>query len=619
MKYLDKIKSPDDFKDYSTSKLYELCDEIRDVIVDTVSKNGGHLASNLGAVELTVALLKTFPEVENRIVWDVGHQSYTHKILTGRYDKISTIRKEGGLSGFPKRMESEYDAFDVGHSSTSISAAFGISRAKAIKGESGYSIAVIGDGALTGGLAYEALNNAGRTKKNFIVVLNDNKMSISKNVGSVARSLGRIRMRPAYVKVKSKSEKILNKIPLVGIPTKTILKKSKNRLRKMLYKETLFDNLGFMYYGPVYGHDLEELENAFNVAKSLNGPVLLHVITKKGKGYVHAEDDPKNYHGVSSFDIESGESNSSKTGFSDIFGDEICEMAKIDNRVCTITAAMQSGTGLNDFATLYKTRFFDVGIAEEHAITFASGMATEGLLPVFAVYSSFIQRGIDQIIHDAATQNLHIVLAIDRAGVVGEDGETHQGVFDVSLLNPIPNVQIYSPCYFEELRRDLNKAVYSEGGVIAVRYPRGSQLYMPEDFLCLNKTFDVYSQNPSKIAIVTYGRLFSYACIAQNELKEQGINIDVIKLNRIKPIPLGALESAKKYDSLFFFEEGVEIGGIGQHFLYQLNKLEYKGEYTLKGIDDCYIKHSSVTQALANLGIDNDGMVNLIVHKVKGR
>ena len=618
MGYLDKIHSPHDFKDYSYRELNNLCDEIRDVIVDTVSKNGGHLASNLGTIELTVAMLKVFPEVENRVVWDVGHQSYTHKILTGRYNQISTIRTQGGLSGFPKRDENVYDAFNVGHSSTSISAAYGIAKAKDLLGLSGYTIAVIGDGALTGGLAYEALNNAGRYKKNFIVVLNDNKMSISKNVGAVARSLSRIRMRPKYVKAKSRLEKILNKLPVVGTPTKVVLKKSKNKVRNMIYNETLFENLGFTYYGPVYGHDLEQLENAFNIVKDVDGPVLLHVITKKGKGYFPAEDDPKNYHGISSFDIDTGEPISSKIGFSDVFGEEICKIAENDDKVCTITAAMQSGTGLNEFASKYKTRFFDVGIAEEHAVTFACGLATANMIPVFAVYSSFLQRCIDQIIHDGASQNLHFVLAIDRAGVVGEDGETHQGLFDVALLNPIPNLQIYSPCYFDELKNDLNKAIYTEDKVVAVRYPRGQELYCPEDFIIDNKSYNIYSKSKANIAIVTYGRLFSYACIAQNELKKCGINLDIIKLNRIKPIPLGALESAKKYEHIFFFEEGMEIGGVGEHFISELNKFNYEGRFYLKGVNNCYVKQASVNQALEKLKLDNNGMVNFIRRKIIG-
>ena len=612
MSYLENIKSPDDFKDFSNTQLSELCDEVRDVIIDTVSKNGGHLASNLGVVELTVAMLKVFPEKENKIVWDVGHQSYTHKILTGRYNKIHTIRTEDGLSGFPKRSESEYDCFNVGHSSTSISAAYGISRAKSIKGESGHTIAVIGDGALTGGLAYEALNNAGRTKKNFIVVLNDNKMSISRNVGSVARSLSSIRIKPTYLKVKLKTNKLIEKIPFLGVRTSVIIKKIKKRIIKVFYKDTLFDNIGFNYYGTVDGHNLEELENAFNLAKTINGPVLLHIVTKKGKGYQHAENDPKNYHGVSCFDVESGESTLCEKSFSDVFGEKLVKIANKDKKVIAITAAMQSGTGLNDFAKLYKGRFFDVGIAEEHAITFACGMATEGIVPVFAVYSTFLQRGVDQIIHDATSQQLHIVLAIDRAGVVGEDGETHQGVFDVSLMNAIPNLEIYSPCYFDELKRDIATAIYSSENVVAVRYPRGCEGYRPENFECGNKKYDLHTQGVSQIAIVTYGRLFSNACIAQNELKKCGINVDIIKLNRIKPIPAGAINLATKYEKLYFFEEGMQVGGVGEHFLFQLNKLEFKGTYNLTAIDNTFVKQASISSTLAKFKLDSTGMIEVI-------
>ncbi|MGN0551483.1 MAG: 1-deoxy-D-xylulose-5-phosphate synthase [Acutalibacteraceae bacterium] len=617
MKYLDKIKSPDDFKNFTIPQLVDLCAEIRQVIVDAVSKNGGHLASNLGTVELTVAMLKAFPSVKNRIVWDVGHQSYTHKILTGRYNEIDTIRTQGGLSGFPKRNESEYDAFNAGHSSTSISAAYGISKAKELKGEDGYTIAVIGDGALTGGLAYEGLNNAGRSKKNFIVVLNDNKMSISRNVGSVAKYLTGIRIKPAYIRIKNKCERTLTKIPVFGNPIRKILKRSKLRVRKMVYKDTLFDDMGFVYYGPVEGHNLEELENAFNAAKGINGPVLIHVVTTKGKGYQYAENDPKNFHGVSSFDVESGEPISSKKGFSTVFGEKLCALAAEDKRICAITAAMKSGTGLSDFAKKYKDRFFDVGIAEEHAITFASGLAAGGMLPVFAVYSTFLQRGIDQLIHDAATQKLHIILAIDRAGIVGEDGETHQGVFDVPLLNSIPNVEIYSPCYFDELERDLLAATHSSNGVIAVRYPRGAQLYKPEDFSAGKKTYDVYAQLGAEIAIVTYGRLFSYACLAQSKLKKDGISISVIKLNRIKPIPKEAIVTALSYKHIFFFEESMETGGIGEHMLCELVKNGYTGTYKLTGIDNRYVQHASVKASLAALKLDDKGMTEVINNSLK--
>lgn len=609
---LDKIGSPDDLRYLTDGELQKLCAEIREVIVDTVSKNGGHLASNLGTVELTVAMLKAFPRVEDKIVWDVGHQCYTHKILTGRFHEIGTIRTEGGIAGFPKRSESPYDAFNAGHSSTSISAAYGIAQAKELKGEDGYTIAVIGDGALTGGLAYEGLNNAGRFRKNFIVVLNDNKMSISRNVGSMARYLTGIRIKPAYLRVKSRVEKALIHTPVVGNPIRKILQRSKSNLRKMVYKDTLFDDMGFTYYGPVEGHNFEELENAFNAAKNVKGPVLVHVVTTKGKGYQYAEDDPKNFHGISSFDVETGEPISSREGFSNVFGEKLCEMAYSDKRICAITAAMKSATGLIDFSRQYKERFFDVGIAEEHAVTFAGGLAAGGMLPIFAVYSTFLQRSLDQIIHDIAIQKLHVILAIDRAGIVGEDGETHQGVFDVALLNSIPGAVIYSPSYFDELRRDMQTAAYTNSGIVAVRYPRGGELYRPADFKWDKKTFDFYGNPNAQTLLITYGRLFSYACLAKERLFKKGIDLCILKLGRIKPIPKEAITQAMRFSYIFFFEEGMATGGVGEHFLFELSSRRWNGNYSLTAIDNRFVQHASVESSLRALSLDDSGMANII-------
>lgn len=609
---LDKLNTPEDLQYLTDSELKTLCFELRATIVDAVSKNGGHLASNLGTVELTVAMLKAFPSVDDRIIWDVGHQCYTHKILTGRFKDIGTIRTEGGLCGFPKRSESPYDAFNAGHSSTSISAAYGIARAKELKGEPGYTLAVIGDGALTGGLAYEGLNNAGRFKKNFIVVLNDNKMSISRNVGSMARYLTGIRIKPTYLRVKSRVEKALIHTPVVGNPIRKILQRSKSSVRKMVYKDTLFDDMGFTYYGPVEGHNLEELENAFNAAKNVKGPVLVHVVTTKGKGYQYAENDPKGFHGISSFDVETGEPISSKTGFSNVFGEKLCEMARSDKRICAITAAMQSATGLGNFCRLYKERFFDVGIAEEHAVTFAGGLAAGGMLPVFAVYSTFLQRSMDQIIHDVATQKLHVILAIDRAGIVGEDGETHQGVFDVALMGAIPGAVIYSPSYFEELRRYMQTAAYSNNGIVAVRYPRGGELYRPHDFKFGKKTYDFYGNPRAQTLLITYGRLFSYACKAKERLFKKGIDVCILKLGRIKPIPKEAVTESMRYPYIFFFEEGMAAGGVGEHFMYELSRCRWDGKYTLTAIDNRFVQHATVESSLKALKLDDSGMADVI-------
>ncbi len=606
--YLDKINSPSDLKKLSVDELDILCSEIRDKLIKTVAKNGGHLSPNLGTVELTVAMHYVYDLPEDEIVWDVGHQAYTHKLLTGRRDRLDTIRTKGGLSGFPKRKESPYDAFNVGHSSTSISAAYGIAKAKEIRGEKGRTIAVIGDGALTGGLAYEGLNNAGRANKNFTVILNDNKMSISRNVGSIAKYLTHIRIRPGYIRTKKVVEKILIHTPLIGNPLRKLLLNSKSRLRISVYRNTIFEDLGFVYYGPVDGHDIRKLIDALNASKNVNQGVLIHVMTTKGKGYQFAEDDPKSFHGISKFDIESGEPISSRKGFSAHFGEVLCGIAEKDGRVCAISAAMKIGTGLNEFSRKYKDRFFDVGIAEEHAVTFAAGLAAGEMIPVFAVYSSFLQRSYDQIIHDAAAQELHIILAIDRAGIVGEDGETHQGVFDVPMLNNIPNVTIYSPCYFDELTSCLYTAIYKTDGIAAVRYPRGGEPYRPENYEP-NDVYSVYGSGKDAV-IVTYGRIFSHAAQAKEILEEKGKKVTVIKLNRIKPISEAAVEKAAEFERVYFFEEGIETGGIGEMFFFMLRDFGFKGDFELTGIKDKFVPQSTVDEALSDLGLDCCGIVN---------
>lgn len=610
---LDGICSPEDIKSMSNDELNILCQEIRQKLIDIVSVNGGHLASNLGAVELTVALHKVFNTPKDKIIWDVGHQCYTHKMLTGRLNKIHTIRKEDGLSGFPKRNESEYDAFNVGHSSTSISAALGIAMANNILNDDGQVVAVIGDGALSGGLAYEGLNNAGRFKKNFIVILNDNKMSISRNVGSMARYLSKIRMNPSYLRIKRRIDKFISKLPFGSGFIKKIILRMLLAIKNVVYRTTLFEQMGFAYYGPIDGHDMQSLVESLGSAKKLNKPVLIHVITKKGKGYEFAEKDPKNFHGTPSFDITTGKRETSKKSFSEVFGASMCELANDDNRICAITAAMKSGTGLTEFAHKYRERFFDVGIAEEHAVTFAAGLSAGGLLPVFAVYSSFLQRSYDQIIHDAALQNLKVVLAVDRAGIVGEDGETHQGVFDASFLHSIPNVTVFAPSFFDEVKPMLKKAIYDCEGTSAIRYPRGGENYKPVDFTTCGEAFDFYGDSNSDVVIVTYGTLFSYACVSKEELAKKGINVSIIKLNRISPIDVAAVEAASKFSNIFFFEEGIKCGGIGEHFNQLLVERLYIGKYVLRGIDNKFVVQSSVRSALHSLSLDSYGIINTIV------
>ena len=609
---LSKIHSPADVKALPDDQIPALCEEIREKLIDVVSVNGGHLSSNLGVVELTVLLHRVFDCPEDSIVFDVGHQCYTHKMLTGRYDRIDTIRREGGLSGFPKRKESPCDAFNAGHASTSISAAFGICKAKELSGDNSYTIAVIGDGSLTGGLAYEGLNNAGRYNKNFIVILNDNKMSISKNVGAMARYLSSARMQPWYLRLKSRTERVLSKIPLLGKPIGNTIKRSKSRFKHILYRHTIFDKLGLSYYGPVDGHNIEELTNALNTVKRSKDPALLHVVTTKGKGYKFAEKDAASFHGIGSFNVDTGEPISSKQNFSGVFGEELCRLAKADKRVCAITAAMRTGTGLVDFSKTYKDRFFDVGIAEEHAITFASGMAVGGMLPVFAVYSSFLQRGYDQIIHDAAMQWAHIVIGVDRAGIVGEDGETHQGVFDVTMLNAIPGVSILSPCYYDGLKASLSTALYDIEGVVAVRYPRGSEGFRPDAYTEESVNYDIVGDRNAAVLLVTYGRLFSEAAKAAEKLKKDGVNVCILKLCRVKPLDPEAIDFALGFQKICFFEEGMRSGSISETMRRMLSERGYTGSYKSRAVCDKYIHHASISATLSHLGLDADGMCAMV-------
>ena len=605
---LSAIESPADVKALSDAQVTALCAEIREKLIDVVSVNGGHLSSNLGVVELTVALHRVFDCPDDSIVFDVGHQSYTHKMLTGRYDRIDTIRRKGGLSGFPKRSESPCDAFIAGHASTSIAAAFGIAKAKALRGDDSYTIAVIGDGSLTGGLAYEGLNNAGRYNKNFIVILNDNRMSISKNVGAMARYLTSIRMKPWYLRLKGRVERALSKVPLIGRPIAKSLRRSKSRVKHILYRHTIFDKLGLSYYGPVDGHNMAELTNALNTVKRSKDPAFLHVVTTKGKGYRYAEDDSASFHGIGSFNVDTGEPISSKESFSDCFGTVLCRLAQEDSRVCAVTAAMRTGTGLREFSRLYKDRFFDVGIAEEYAVTFSAGMATRGLLPVFAVYSTFLQRGYDQVIHDAAMQGAHMVLAIDRAGIVGEDGETHQGVFDVPMLNAIPGVVIYSPCYFDGMESCLKAALYDCSGVAALRYPRGGEGCRPAAYPGESTNYDIVGDRHADTLIVTYGRLFCEAVSAAEQLKKDGKSVCILKLCRIKPIDPEAVRFAKGFGRIYFFEEGMLSGSVARNLRDLLDQEQWRGEYRITAINEIFVRHASVSESLRELGLDADAI-----------
>lgn len=602
-KILNNVISPEAIKKLNNEEITLLCDEIRNEIIDVVSKNGGHLASSLGAVELTVALHRVFSSPKDAIIFDVGHQSYAHKLLTGRFDKFSTLRKEGGISGFMRPDESVHDPFVTGHSSNSISAAYGIYKAKSML-DGGTAIAVIGDGAMTGGMAYEALNNAGGKKGNFIVVLNDNKMSISKNVGAMPRAFTKMRNRKGYHKMKFAVSTLLLKLPLIGKPLHNFVFSIKESFKRLVYKNNIFTSLGFNYLGPVNGHDTEAMERLFTIAKTYNKPTLVHVVTTKGKGYAYAENQPKDYHGVSSFDIDKGKGASDIKTYSDIAGDTLCELAATNKKVCAITAAMTEGTGLQYFASKYKTRFFDVGIAEQHAVTFAAGLASGGMIPYFAVYSSFLQRGYDQVLHDAAIANVPIKLLVDRAGIVGDDGESHQGLFDVAYLSTIPNVNIYSPCYYSELKKLIIETA-DKNELSVIRYPRGVE----KDNFCGDISGDctVISQKGDK-AIVTYGRIFSNAVDAQRDLE----NTDIIKLNKIYPISEKIVELLQNYKEIYFFEEGILSGGIAEHIGCRLLERGYSGKYSTYAIGNEFVGASTIQSALKKYKLDTESMIEIV-------
>ncbi len=613
VEYLDKIKNPSDIKKYSDEQLKALAEEIRRVLIKTVSANGGHLASNLGAVELTIAIHKCFDSPNDKIVWDVGHQIYTHKLLTGRYSEFHTLRKEGGISGFSRPDESVHDTFYSGHSSVSISSAYGLACANGIKKRENYTVAVIGDGSLTGGLVYEALNNAGRSDSKLIIILNDNKMSISKNVGSVARYLAITRSKKRYVKMKDRLEKFLSRIPVIGAKLADDAFKLKTNIKNLIYKSTMFEDMGIRYMGPINGHNIEQMCEAMETAKSISGPVLLHVNTIKGKGYDFAEKSPSRFHGISNFDVNTGEAKNSSASFGSEFGNLMCKMAGEDKRLCLITAAMTLGTGLERFSKDFGNRFFDVGIAEEHAVTFSSGLSKGGMLPVFAVYSTFLQRCYDQIVHDGALQRQKMVLAIDRAGFVGDDGETHNGIYDVSFLSSIPDVVIYSPSTFDEMKIAFGNAFYRSDGVVAVRYPRGGEYQIPEDYKPSFSSFDFYG-NMCDTVIITYGRVFGCACGALKILKENGINAGVLKLNRIRPIDGGAVDIALKAKRIFFFEEGVRSGGAGEKLAATLLQSGYKGEYSLTAIEDCFVKQASIPSLMDKYGLSGEKIAEKIMN-----
>lgn len=608
-KKFNKLSLPDDLKILTYKQCRRLCKEIRDTLIKTVSKNGGHLSSNLGAVELTLALHRVFSSPKDKFVWDVGHQSYTHKILTGRLKDFPTLRKENGLSGFCKPEESEHDAFVSGHSSNSVSAALGIAEAMRMNGDNHHAVAILGDGAATGGLSFEGLNNAGKSRTNLIVVLNYNEMSISKNVGAFAKYLSNFRTKESYKKTKTIVERALDNIPVVGQPIKETLKFSKDTVKNSIFRTTLFEDLGFEFIGPVNGHNIEELETAFQKAKAMHKPVVVQVNTIKGKGYAPAEENPGEYHGVSAFELKTDNPDICKSdSFSTVFGCELSRLADSDDRICAITAAMKYGTGLDKFAKAHRDRFFDVGIAEGHALTFAGGLASMGKIPVFAVYSTFLQRGYDEIIHDLSISDAHAVIGVDRAGIVGEDGITHQGIFDVSFLSTIPNVSIYSPSNYNELRLCLSKGIYEDPGIVAVRYPRGNE---KDCALKKDKTatdYEIY-ENSSEILVITYGRLFNEVSSAYEKLKEDNITVDVLKLIKLDCIDYSLIKKIKSYKKIYFFEECYYNGSISQKLKNHVKHMDCIAIYD-------FVPQADVYASLENLGLSSEQIYKKLISEI---
>lgn len=603
MALLDNINSSEDVKKLNISDMELLAEEIRAFLVKNVSARGGHLSSNLGTVELTLALHKVFDVSKDRLVWDVGHQSYTHKIITGRRDAFDTLRKKDGLSGFPKTEESVTDAFNTGHSSTSVSAALGFAKAFELENSPNRAVAIIGDGALTGGMAYEALNHAGSGSTRLIVILNDNGMSISENVGGLADYLRKKSSTAKYIGIKKRVKRFLGKLPIIGEPFTKLAERSKFLVKKLLFKKMLFENMGLEYLGPVDGHSLRDLIVVLEHAKSFEKPVVVHIKTRKGKGWKMAEDNPTFFHGVARFDPDTGECLTSQgRTYSDVCGDVMCELGERNDKLVAVTAAMPEGTGLVRFSKLYPERFFDVGIAEQHAVTFASALAMQGFVPVFAVYSSFLQRAFDQIYHDAALQNLHVVFAIDRAGAVGSDGETHQGIYDLSYLSLIPSMTIMAPSSEREMRDMLEFAINVCTGPVAVRYPKGAADTMEYGTRALKYGRGTVVRRGRDVLIAACGSMVSEACRTSELLAAYGISAAVMNVRFIKPFDEKLfLEMAEGMRLVVTLEDNIVCGGLGAAV-----RAVYDGKVCTFGFPDEPLKQASVSEQKYCAGLDGE-------------
>lgn len=612
---LEKIEQSSDIKKLKEEDYPVLAEEIRQFLLEKISHTGGHLASNLGVVELTMALHLAFDLPTDKIIWDVGHQSYTHKLLSGRKDGFDELRQFGGMSGFPKRKESPYDAFDTGHSSTSISAGLGIAQAREILGDSYSVVSIIGDGALTGGMAYEALNNAAQMKKNFIIVLNDNEMSISKNVGGMSKYLSNVRTKESYAELKLNVVKGLSSIPFIGKGLSNGLYTVKNLIKQLFVPGMLFEDMGITYLGPVDGHNVKEMIRVFKEAKRVRHAVLVHVLTKKGKGYEPAEKNPARFHGVEPFDIATGKPLKEKKypSYTDIFSEKICSLAQKNKKLVAITAAMPDGTGLSKFAAKYPERFFDVGIAEAHAVTSAAGMAAAGLKPVVAVYSSFLQRGYDQVLHDVCIQNLPVLFAIDRAGLVGSDGETHQGIFDVSFLSLVPGMSIMAPKNLWELQ-DMLEFGMEFNGPLAVRYPRGQAYRGLEGFSApieYGRAEMLYEEKD--IALFALGSMVSTGEHVREKLKEKGYSCTLVNARFVKPLDTDMIDRlCRSHRLIVTMEENVLRGGMGMCATRYIHEHYPKIRVIQVALPDAYVEHGNVSVLREMLGIDSDSVIRRI-------
>ena len=615
MKYplLEQVASPDDVKKIPENQLEELCAEIRAFLIESVSHTGGHLSSNLGTIELTVALHRVLHTPQDKILFDVGHQCYTHKILTGRWKQFGTLRTIDGISGFPSPKESEHDAFIAGHGNTAISTAIGMARAKKLKGEPGKVVAIVGDGAFTGGMVYEGMNNID-TLNNLVVILNDNKMSISKNVGNMARYLTALRTNPRYFKAKEDVEGFLDSVPLVGQPIKRGVQETKQLLRRYIYNSTMFEEMGFQYVGPLDGHDVLGLASTFSNLQKQTAPLFIHVVTVKGKGFKPAEENPGEFHGVSAFDPEHAldPDIAPSASFSTEFGQQLVELGKTHENLCAITAAMKYGTGLQFFYREFPKRFFDVGMAEQHAVTFAAGLASQGMLPVVGIYSTFLQRSYDQLIHDVKLMELPVILAVDRAGLVPGDGETHQGIHDVPFLSEI-GIPTVCPCNYAELRYWLQKLVEDWSGPRAIRYARGAEPAALAELGCTGQEFDrLLQQKGAQVALVSYGTLTEEVLKAEKILEQKGIACDVYKLTKLYPLPEGFANELAAHSCILFAEDSIRRGGVGSYLAEDLLEIGWQGKYLYRAIDRNCLPHGTVPQLRQVLGLTGEQLAEAV-------